>query len=232
MVYVVAEIGVNWDGNPDLAENMMKQAKNCGCDAVKFQAFNENIIKNHPEGSRLIKSAISKKNIEKINDLAQNVGIEWFCTPMYPEAIDFLKDFITKFKIRYNDSKILFENKTSRLIDRVLEEGKDVIISTQSNPKNTSYYKNSKISWLYCVPKYPCDFKDLDFSNLSDFDGFSNHCPYIIAPLTAAILGSTIIEVHITSNKTKNFVDNPVSFDYIELSELVKLIRSSEKIKK
>ena len=57
MVFVVAEIGVNWDGNFETAKNMMKNAKSSGCNAVKFQSFDEEIIKNHPQKSRLIKSA-------------------------------------------------------------------------------------------------------------------------------------------------------------------------------
>ena len=49
MVCITAEIGVNWDGNFKIAEQMMIEAKNANCDAVKFQAFNEEIVKNHPE---------------------------------------------------------------------------------------------------------------------------------------------------------------------------------------
>ena len=48
---------------------MMKNAKSSGCNAVKFQSFDEEIIKNHPQKSRLIKSAISKNNIEDIDQL-------------------------------------------------------------------------------------------------------------------------------------------------------------------
>jgi len=65
---------------------------------------------------------------------------------------------------------------------------------------------------------------------LSDFDGYSNHCPDIIAPLTSATLGAKIIEVHITPDKSKSFVDNPVSFDYQELTSLVDNLRKIEKI--
>ena len=93
-------------------------------------------------------------------------------------------------------------------------------------------YNNSKIKWLYCVPKYPCSLEELDFSELDKFDGFSNHCPQLMAPLSAAILGTEIIEIHITSDKTKKFIDNNVSFDYNELTEVIRLIRLSEKIKR
>ena len=67
---------------------------------------------------------------------------------------------------------------------------------------------------------------------MNDFDGYSNHCTHFLAPLTAAILGAQIIEIHVTSDKSKKFFDNNVSFDYSELSNILKLIRLSEKIKK
>jgi len=232
VVFVVAEIGVNWDGDYELVQEMIQTAKRTRCDAVKFQCFNEELIKNHPEKSRLMKSSISKENIEKINQITNDVGIEWFSTPMYPEAVDLLEPFVKRFKIREFDGRNLIENKTTELFDRVQKTDKEIIVSSQSSPKNSEFYNNSKISWLYCIPKYPCDLEDLDFTNFKDFDGYSNHSPYLIAPLTAVILGSKIIEIHITSNKNKNFIDNNVSFDYDELDNLLQLIRETEKIKR
>jgi len=232
VVFVVAEIGVNWDGNYELVQEMIQASKRTGCDAVKFQSFNEELIKNHPEKYRLLKSSISKENIEKINQIAIEVGIEWFSTPMYPEAVDILEPFVKRYKMREFDGRNLIENKTTELFDRVQKTDKEIFVSTQSSPKNSEFYNNSKISWLYCVPKYPCDLEDLDFINFKDFDGFSNHSPYLIAPLTAAILGSKIVEIHITSNKNKNFIDNNVSFDYDELGNLLQYIRETEKIKR
>jgi sialic acid synthase SpsE len=231
MTYIVAEIGVNWDGDFDLAKEMMLKSKLAGCDAVKFQAFTEEMVKEHPEKSRLIKSSISNVNIEAINDLSKNVGIEWFCTPMYPEAVNLLDPYLKKFKIRVADGKPLLENKSTELFERILKTDKDIMVSCQTSPRGTKYFDHSKIDWLYCVPKYPCNLNELDFSNMDDFDGFSNHCPHFLAALTAKILGAKILEIHITSDKSKNFFDNNVSFDYTELTDLVKLVRLVEQIK-
>jgi len=82
MVFLVAEIGVNWDGDIELAKEIMINAKKSGCNAVKFQAFDENILGRHPEALRLMKSSIREDNVEIINNTAKDVGIEWFCTPM------------------------------------------------------------------------------------------------------------------------------------------------------
>ena len=232
MIFLVAEIGTNWDGNFELAKKMMEEAKSAGCNAVKFQAFNEEMVKNHPGKNRLIRTAISENNIEKIDNIAKFVGIEWFCTPMYPEAVSMLNPFVRRFKIRFGDSKMLLENKKTDLFNKILETKKEVIISSEKSPRNTTFFNNNQVKWLYTVAKYPCEFNDLDFRNLGDFDGYSNHCPHFLAPLTAVLLGAKIIEVHITSDKSKDFLDNDVSFDYSELKQLTTLIRLAEKIKR
>lgn len=231
MFFVVAEIGVNWDGDYELAKDMMKESKDSGCDAVKFQAYQKELVKNHPESARLVKSTITKNNVETINEISKSVGIEWFCTPMYPEAVDFLNPYVKRFKIREIDGRNLLENNSTELFERVYQTKKEIIVSCEYSPRNSKYYTDPRIKWLYCVPKYPCSLADLDFSQIKDFNGYSNHCPFIVAPLSAAINGAKIIEVHITSDKSKSFIDNNVSFDYIELKNLVNLIRQSEKMK-
>jgi len=231
-VFIVAEIGVNWNGDFNLAEKMMDVAKKAGCNAVKFQAFNEELIQEHPEKERLLKTSISKNNIKKIDEISKKMGIEWFCTPMYSEAVEFLEPYVNRYKIRVFDGRPLFENKWTDLLEHVTKTGKDVIISCEKNPKHTRLYQNPKVRWLYCVPKYPCSLEDLDFSTMNDFNGYSNHCPDIIAPLTSAILGAEIIEIHITLDKSEDFIDNPVSFEPKELFDLVRLIRESEEIKR
>ncbi len=231
MVFLVAEIGVNWDGDFEIVKQMMMESKKAGFDAVKFQAFTETLVNDHPEKSRLLRSAITNNNVEKIDKLSKSIGIEWFCTPMYPDAVDFLDPFVKRFKIREKDSKDFLKNNKSELVEKVLKTKKEVIMSIETLPKESVYHTHPQIKWLYCVPKYPCNLKELDFRNLNDFDGFSNHCPNLIAPLSASILGTKIIELHITSNKNKNFVDNNISFDYNEMKELLRLILISQELR-
>jgi len=232
MTFLVAEIGVNWDGNFELAQTMLTKAKQMGFDAVKFQSFNELIIGDHPQKERLLKSSISKQNIEKINELAKSIEIEWFCTPMYPGAIELLDPYVRRYKIRFHDGKAIKNNQRTELFECILNTKKQIIISSQASPKGSKFFGNPNINWLYCVPKYPCDLTDLDFSNLKDFDGYSNHCPNSLALLTAAILGSKIIEIHVTNDKSKDFIDNPVSFEFSKAGEIIKQIHLAEKIKR
>ena len=137
----------------------------------------------------------------------------------------------------YSSFDMLPKDDSNYSMSKALGEGivsftkKEIIVSCEYSPRNSKYYTDPRIKWLYCVPKYPCSLADLDFSQIKDFNGYSNHCPFIVAPLSAAINGAKIIEVHITSDKSKSFIDNNVSFDYIELKNLVNLIRQSEKMK-
>ena len=232
MTFIVAEIGVNWDGDFELLDKMIKKCKKIGFDAIKFQSFNEALVKNHPEKIRLLKSTITYENIEEINKISKSNNMEWFCTPMFTEAVSMLEPFVSKYKIREFDGRTLFTNKISNLLKKALETKKELIISSQNSPKNVKFVKKKRTKWLYCVPKYPCSLEDIEFSNLKDFDGYSNHCTEIIAPLTAAILGSNILEIHITSDKSKDFVDNNVSLDYFEAEKLLGHIHLVEKIKK
>jgi N,N'-diacetyllegionaminate synthase len=231
LTFIVGEIGINWDGDLSIAEKMIKAAKECKCDAVKFQSFTESQVKDHPEKNRLVKASISKDNIEEINQLAKNSKIEWFCTPMFEDAVELLNSYVTKFKIRNFDGIQLLNNIKTPLFEKILNTDKEIIISTEMNPENCSFYSNELINWLYVVPKYPCNFTDLDFTELSKFDGYSNHCPHFLAPLMASVLGASIIEVHVTLDKNANFIDNPVSFDFNELKFLIDLIEKSKQIK-
>jgi sialic acid synthase SpsE len=230
LVFITAEIGVNWNGDFHLIEKMMKDAKNAGCDAVKLQAFDEKIVGDNPNKDRLLETSVSAENINEIQLISKKVGIEWYCTPMYADAISFLDEYVKRYKIRFADSLDLHKNQPSPLISRVLKTNKEIIISSQKNPKNLELYNNKNIKWLYVVPKYPCTLDEIDFSCLKDFQGYSNHCRDSIAPLTAAILGAEMIEIHVTSDKEKNYFDNPVSFDPSETEHLVQLIRKTEKI--
>ena len=232
MTFVVAEIGVNWDGDFALLEKMMSAARKAGCDAVKFQAFNEDIVKAHPESARLMSSAVTSQNIERIDKLARDKGIEWFATPMYLDAVKLLDPYVKRFKVREFDGRKIIRNEPSELFENISKTKKEIIISSEESPKNSSHYENPNIRWLYCVPKYPCSLSEIDFSSLSDFDGYSNHHPHFIAPLTAAILGAGIIEVHVTMDKSKSYIDNNVSFDFNELENMIQLIKKSESIRR
>ena len=74
LVEVIAEIGINWDGDFDLLFEMINKSKESGCNAVKLQSFERTTCNNHPETERLLKSSVTEKNIEKVKVGPVEVG--------------------------------------------------------------------------------------------------------------------------------------------------------------
>jgi sialic acid synthase SpsE len=227
---LIAEIGVNWDGDFELVKEMMLESANANFDFVKFQAFQPELVAKHPEASRVYRSSITPENINKINSIANDIGIEWFCTPMYEDAIEMLEPFVNRYKIREYDGREIIKNKTTSMFKKLLDTKKEIIVSSESSPKNCEFYKNEQIKWLYCVPKYPCNLDEIDFSLLKYCNGFSNHCSDIIAPMKVIDLKSEILEIHITSDKNGAFIDNNVSFDYSDMKEISKYAKNKKVI--
>jgi N,N'-diacetyllegionaminate synthase len=227
---LIAEIGVNWDGDFELVKEMMQESLNAKFDFVKFQAFKPELVAKHPEASRAYRSSITPENINKINSIANDIGIEWFCTPMYEDAIKILEPFVNRYKIREYDGREIIVNRTTNMFKKLLNTKKEIIISSESSPIECKFYKNKQIKWIYCVPKYPCNLEEINFLMIENFDGFSNHCPNIAAPMKVIDLKSEILEVHITSNKRDNFIDNNVSFDYSDMKEISKYAKSKKVI--
>jgi N,N'-diacetyllegionaminate synthase len=219
---LIAEIGVNWDGDFELIKEMMQESLDAKFNFVKFQAFKPELVAKHPEAARVYRSSITPENINKINSIANDIGIEWFCTPMYEDAIKILEPFVNRYKIREYDGREIIKNRATSMFKKLLNTKKEIMISSESSPIKCEFNKNKQIKWLYCVPKYPCEIDEIDFSVINNFDGFSNHCPDIQAIKKVIDLKSNILEIHITSNKKKNFIDNNVSYDYSDMKEISK----------
>ena len=134
-----------------------------------------------------------------------------------------LKD--KRFKIRELDARNLGNKDSLKILDLALEKNKEIIVSSQVLPKKSKYYRNNKIKWLYCIPKYPCELNEYDFSSLEEFHGLSNHCLDREAIMNAVKHDAEIIELHVTYNKDEDYIDNNVSFDFNECEVILKNIQ-------
>ena len=205
-MFLVAEIGNNWEGDLKLVESMIKNCKKLGFDAVKFQAFGKEHWKNYPQFPQLKNTSISKENIEYIDKLARKYDIEWFCTPTRTDFVELVNSYVKRFKIRFKDQY------NYRLIAKIRAKNKPIISS-----------RSELVSWaksLYCIPNYPTKLKEINFSLMRKYDGFSNHCPSIYAAIWALQAKLEIYEFHITESHKKPYIDNVVSYDYNQLKEI------------
>ncbi len=208
-MFITAEIGSHWKGSMPLLFSIMKKCKKAGFDAIKLQSIRREDL--HSRYYRL-NTSVEEHNIKEIDELAREVGIEWYCMCTTPEKIDMVDPYVKRHKIRYNDS----ENK--ELIHRAISKGKQVIISME--------HPNKAITSLYCIPKYPTAFKEIDFDKMKAFDGFSCHTNDVRALITAIYNGAEYIEVHVTHDtEDVSLADNVVAFDLDKCGDLIDILR-------
>lgn len=239
LTFIAAEIGVNWR-NLSEAKRMIGLAQAAGADAVKFQCYLGEHVKGHPREAELIEKVLKQTDLQLLKDTADECGIEFFATPMYPEAVDMLESIggIKRYKIRFAD------RHNMSLISKIISTGKPYLISCDDEYVNSSAPQEiwdedpDKRKFIYCVPEYPPKTVKLPATFLnfgSLFHGYSNHYPSISIPLAAAARGAEYIEVHMKKGKYYDGyrpIDDAVSIAFSELGELVIMIWEIEKVLK
>ncbi len=235
MVFIAAEMGVNFRDFREV-KRMIGLAKDAGADGVKFQVFQEQHIKGHPREAELHELILKQEDLQFLKDTADGNGIEFFATPMYPEAVGMLEAVgVKRYKIRYAD------RNNESLISRVNQTGKELFLSCDNqylDSMDLEVWHDDYRKWtfVYCVPEYPPETVDLPktFRKYDgQFGGYSNHFPSISMPLAAAARGAEYIEVHVKQDKyPKGYrpIDDAVSITFSELKELVRLTREIEKV--
>ncbi|MBA4717713.1 MAG: N-acetylneuraminate synthase family protein [Nitrosopumilus sp.] len=239
--FVVAEIASNWEGDIIKAEKLIKNSKKAGADAVKFQMWRATDLysEKYPEWKFIKKSEVTFKKAEKFKKIADKEGIEFFCSAFYPEAIPFLETLnVKRYKIASRTCLLKDPNSKETLLQKSITK-KPVFISMGMGG-NKKYlekiFAKNKVTFCYCISKYPTDIKKINWEQAKKFDGFSDHTLGITAPILFTILkkqsGSKqiMIEKHVKLKESKG-PDASTSIDTDELSQLVSHIRIIEKLK-
>lgn len=220
MVFIAAELGANWKGNYEILQRMCQRAAGAGCDAIKLQCLSDKLIARHPEWDWYSSSSVNPGNLEFIKLIVDKYGLEMFVTPTYPECVKWINPLVKRWKIRHAD------NNQLHLIQKCLDTNKPIILSTDrpiDYMTNDSRFSNLK--QIYCIPKYPTEYGELNFDMISLLPGFSNHCLNPLAILHAVRSGAKYVEFHLTDDRNEFAIDNKVSFSYGEMDEIVQWIR-------
>lgn len=170
-MFLIAEIGSNWDGDIQLAYKTIDACKHAGADAVKFQLWKTEII--YPDNPENKKWELSFEQCEKLKLYCDQIGIMFLCTPSYPEAVDFLESLkVPMYKVASVTSamKHPFSLET---MHKIADTGKPVIISNGYGNRTENIFKDNHIFELNCVAKYPA--KISEYNQFSDYDGVSDH---------------------------------------------------------
>lgn len=248
MVKIIAEIGINHNGDIGMAKKLITMAKNCGCDYVKFQKRNPDICvpENQKKQMRETpwgyisyldykkKIEFSKDDYKLIDEFCKEQNIEWFASVW---DLDSLK-FIEQFKV--STHKIASALVTNlELVKEVANCKKYTFISTgmcelEDVDKVVEIFKkaNCDFELMHSVSTYPADEKDLNLSLIDFYKkrynckvGYSGHEPTISPSVIAAALGASSIERHITLNRSLFGTDQSASVERRGLTELVNVVR-------
>jgi len=239
-VFVVAEAGINHNGNVKIAKNMISSAKDCGADAIKFQTFRAgDLASKKSKFFKIFKKVeIDYTHLGELSDHAKKERIIFFSTPFSEEAVDVLADLhVPAFKIASGDITHI------PLIKKAASKKKPIIISTgMSNfaeidfaVKAIKSERNNKIIIMHSVTSYPTPSSDANLRAINTLQcrykypiGYSDNGAGILVPIIAVSLGARIIEKHFTLNKKMIGPDHSFSADPNELSLIVKQIRETE----
>ena len=186
--YVIAEIASNWEGSIAKAKKLIQASKNSGADAVKFQMWRASDLyaSSHPNWKEIKKSELTYRKIEKLKQTADEIGIEFFCSAFYPEAIEFLEKLsVKRYKIA-SRTCLMKDPFSKETLQKKATTGKPVIISMGmgGNKKQIKkIFENNNVTFCYCISKYPTPISEINWKNAITYDGFSDHTLGITAPL-------------------------------------------------
>lgn len=250
-VFVTAEIGINHNGDLDIAKKLIDWAYLSGCDAVKFQkrtidkVYTQDYLNSYRESpwgttQREQKEGLEfgKEEYDIIDAYCKEKSIEWYASAWDIEAQLFLR----QYNLQYN--KIASAMLTNmELLQTVAEEKKYTFIATGMSTYNeidaaVEIFKKNKCPFelLHCNSTYPMKNEDANLSLIPVLRerygvkvGYSGHETGRIVSTTAVALGATSIERHITLDCTMYGSDQAASLEAEDFQRLIKDIRVIEK---
>lgn len=249
--FIIAEIGINHNGDLDITKQLIDGAVDAGCQAVKFQKRTIEDVYTVADLDRPRESPwgttnreqkygleFSKKEYDEINAYCEKKDIYWFASAWDVES----QYFMRQYDLKYN--KVASAMLTHReLLQSIAEEGKHTFISTgmstlEQIKKAVQIFRDAGCPFeiMHCNSSYPMDTEDANLNTIHTLHnkfkcnvGYSGHEVGIIITCAAVALGATSIERHITLDRSMYGSDQAASLEIGGLRRLVEYIREIEK---
>jgi len=250
MPYIIAEAGVNHEGNMDLAKRLIDEATEGGANAIKFQTYKADTIasKDSPAYWDLRKEPTPsqyalfrkydkfwKREFEELKRYCDQAGIIFLSTPFDVDSVNFLNDLVDVFKISSSD----ITNKP--FIEHICRFGKPIILSTGASDlweiKEAKTWIDAfqvPLALLHCVLNYPTQDKDAHLGMIKGLQaafpgniiGYSDHTlpKDMQTLLVATLLGAKIIEKHFTHDKNLPGNDHYHAMDKTDLKHFCHML--------
>lgn len=248
-VYFIGEIGINHNGDIDIAKSIMKEAKLAGFSAVKFQKRNpevttpenvKNIMRETPWGEMSYieykhRIEFDKKEYDEINKYSRELEIDWFASCWDSDSLEFIINYdVPCIKI----ASACITNK--KLIQLHVETEKPLIMSTGMSTieqirKSYDILSKNELAILHSTSTYPCPPEELNLNMIKTLSeefpenpiGYSGHEGGLSTSMAAIVLGARILERHITIDRAMWGTDQAAS---LEPEGMRKLIGASNSI--
>lgn len=254
--FVIAEAGVNHNGDIKLAERLIDAAKNIGADAVKFQTWKtenialkdvkmaeyqkENLKENKSQFEMLKKLELSYKWHFGLKEYAEKLGLIFFSTMEDRESVDFLiKDLkVSLMKVGSGDltNYPLLKYTAKFKIPMVLSTGMATLSEIDEAVRTVLGEGNNDIILLQCTTQYPCPYEEVNLRAMLSLKeafktivGFSDHSLGIECAVAAVALGAKYVEKHFTLDRNLPGPDHKASLEPEEFKRMVDAIRNTEK---
>ena len=256
---IIAEAGVNHNGDLQMAKELIKVAAMAGADVVKFQTFSaEKLVSQSAQLAdyqernmddtaenqleMLKKIELPRTWHHELKKYADELGILFCSTPFDEDALDFLCELGIPF-IKIPSGEIT--NKP--FLQRIASKNKQIILSTGMatmvevndaiNVLLEEGLSIEKLTVLHCNTEYPTPFEDVNLRAMHQFKkhfgvkyGYSDHTLGSEVAIAAVALGASVIEKHFTLDKNLPGPDHKASLEPNELTDFIKFIRNTEKI--
>jgi N,N'-diacetyllegionaminate synthase len=256
-VFIIAEAGVNHNGNVELAKSLIEKAAAAGADAVKFQTFKaENLVSKYAQKADYQRQTTDteESQFEMIKKLeldiethkvlmayCQNIGIMFLSTPFDNDSVDMLHNLgMNIFKIPSGElTNLPYLRKIGSLNKQIIlstgmcnlgeiEDALNILIAAGTSKE--------KITVLHANTEYPTPMEDVNLKAMQTIKnafkvkvGYSDHTLGIEVDIAAVAMGATVIEKHFTLDKTMEGPDHKASLEPTELNSMVQSIRNIEK---
>jgi len=258
-VFIVAEMGVNHNGNIALAKKMIEVIKKCGADAVKMQSIVAEEFISDKDAKYTYKSQgkeitetqykmfkryeLSKKTQKELFAFAKKQNIILFSTPIDNtfEMVDYLVDELKMPAIKVSSGDLtnlpLLSYYAQKKKPMIISTGMATIDEIEDAVQTIEEQGNQEIVILKCVSLYPTPVHESNLNQIKTIQlafgkvtGYSDHTSGTTAAVVATVLGARVIEKHFTLDKKMAGPDHWFSADPAELKLLVKQVRGAEKM--
>jgi sialic acid synthase SpsE/CBS domain-containing protein/endonuclease IV len=249
--YVIAEVGINHNGDLGIAKQLVDAAVSAGADAVKFQkrklkeTYREEIVDQPRHGEQglqyivplLIEFELSDEQFRELFAYCRSSGITAMCTPWDRASLDFLETCdLAAYKIGSPDLT------NFPLIEHVIASGKPMLLSTgmstEEEVRRTLAFldqRNAEYALFHCVSTYPAAPEEINLrfmERLREWSrrpvGYSGHDTGTAISLAAVAMGARMLERHLTLDRTMRGPDHKASLEPAQFAEQVRALREVE----